>query len=48
MNIGIISDTHDDVEYTNKAIDIFEKKDVKVILHAGDIISPAMIFMLLK
>jgi len=43
MNIGIISDTHDDVEYTNKAIDIFEKKDVKVILHAGDIISPAMI-----
>ena len=43
MKIGIISDTHDDVEYTNRAIDAFEKKDVEVVIHAGDVISPAMI-----
>ena len=43
MRIGIISDTHDDVEYTNRAIDVFEKKDVEVVIHAGDVISPAMI-----
>ena len=43
MRIGIISDTHDDVEYTNRAIDIFEKKNVEVVIHAGDVIPPAMI-----
>ena len=43
MKIGIISDTHDDVEYTNKAIDIFEKNKVEAVIHAGDIISPPII-----
>lgn len=43
MKIGIISDTHDDITNTNKAIDIFEKNEVKVVIHAGDIISPPVI-----
>lgn len=43
MKIGIISDTHDDITYTNKAINIFEDNNVKAIIHAGDIISPPVI-----
>ena len=43
MKIGIISDTHDDVDNTNKAIDIFKENDVKAVIHAGDIISPPII-----
>ena len=43
MKIGIISDTHDDVTSTNKAIDIFKENQVEIIIHAGDIISPPII-----
>lgn len=43
MKIGIISDTHDDVDNINKAIDVFEEEKVEVVIHAGDIISPPMI-----
>jgi len=43
MKIGIISDTHDDVENTNKAIDVFVEKNVEVVIHVGDIISPPII-----
>ena len=43
MKIGILSDTHDDIDNTNKAIDIFQKNDVKAVIHAGDIISPPVI-----
>jgi len=43
MKIGILSDTHDDYENTNKAIDIFQENDVKAVIHAGDIISPPVI-----
>jgi len=43
MKVGIISDSHDDVENINKAIDIFDKNKVEIVIHAGDIISPPMI-----
>jgi len=43
MKIGIISDTHDDVNNINKAIDIFQDNNVEIVFHAGDIISPPMI-----
>ena len=43
MKIGILSDTHDDYENTNKAIDIFQENDVKAVIHAGDVISPPVI-----
>jgi putative phosphoesterase len=40
MNIGIISDTHDHHSNVIKAIEIFNKRQVKYVLHAGDIVSP--------
>lgn len=43
MLIGIISDTHNDIEATKKAISIFKERDIKVLIHAGDITSPRML-----
>lgn len=40
MLVGIMSDTHDHVSNTLKSIDIFIDKNVKYIIHLGDIISP--------
>lgn len=41
--IGIISDTHDNVFAIKKAVDIFKKKNVEMVLHLGDIIAPVTI-----
>jgi hypothetical protein len=43
MKIGIISDSHDDVDNVNKAIGIFEQNNVNTVIHAGDIISPPIV-----
>jgi putative phosphoesterase len=39
MLIGIISDTHDNVPNILKAKDIFLKKKVDLVLHAGDVVA---------
>ncbi len=38
--IGILSDSHDNMEAIRKAVEFFNGKDVKAVLHAGDLISP--------
>jgi putative phosphoesterase len=38
--IGILSDSHDNLNAIRKAVDYFNEKEVKAVLHAGDIISP--------
>ena len=38
--IGIISDSHDNLAAIRKAVEFFNKKQIKAVLHAGDIISP--------
>ncbi len=40
MLIGIISDTHDNLNQTRKAIDLFNKKKAELVIHAGDFTSP--------
>jgi uncharacterized protein len=40
MKIGIISDTHDQVENIKKAVNIFRKEKVDLVYHLGDICSP--------
>lgn len=40
MLIGIISDTHDDMQSIRKAVDIFNAEKVVHVIHAGDITSP--------
>ena len=38
--IGIMSDSHDNLKAIQKAVEYFNKKQVKAVLHAGDIVSP--------
>ncbi len=40
MLIGLISDSHDHVRNIEKAIKIFKKREVELVLHAGDFCSP--------
>ncbi|MEM3374687.1 MAG: metallophosphoesterase [Candidatus Woesearchaeota archaeon] len=43
MKIGIISDTHDQIEKTKKAISIFNREKVSLVYHLGDLCSPFML-----
>jgi putative phosphoesterase len=43
LKIGIISDTHDDVENVQSAIEIFNTEKVTHVIHAGDYIFPGII-----
>jgi len=43
MKLGIISDTHDDVDNVRMAIEIFNREDVKYVIHAGDYVFPGIV-----
>jgi putative phosphoesterase len=43
LKIGIISDTHDDIENVRRAIDFFNKEDVQYVIHAGDYVFPGIV-----
>ena len=43
MKLGLISDTHDDVENVKKAIRIFKNNNINSVIHLGDYISPPII-----
>ncbi|MFC1669244.1 metallophosphoesterase family protein [Spirochaetota bacterium] len=43
MKIGIIADTHNRIDLTIKAIDIFKENKVDYVIHAGDLTSPKML-----
>ncbi len=38
--IGIISDTHDNLPNVHKAVDIFNKHKVFLVIHCGDFVAP--------
>ena len=40
MKIGLISDTHDNIQNIQNAILLFNDKHVRFVIHAGDIVSP--------
>lgn len=40
MLLGLLSDTHDDIPAINEAFQILEAKQVDLIIHCGDFISP--------
>jgi putative phosphoesterase len=40
MKIGLISDTHDNIQNIQNAILLFNDKQVSFVIHAGDIVSP--------
>ena len=43
MRIGIISDTHDDIDNVRKAIDVFNHENVRYVIHAGDYVFPGVV-----
>ena len=46
MLIGVMSDTHDDILQTKKAVSHFNREGVEQVLHAGDLVSPFMLDIL--
>lgn len=40
MKIGVISDTHDDMEAIGKAVEFLNGQGVTHVIHAGDMVSP--------
>jgi putative phosphoesterase len=40
MKIGLISDTHDNIQNIQNAISVFNNRHVTFVIHAGDITSP--------
>ena len=38
--IGIMSDSHDNLDAIRKAVDAFNEAEVDLVIHAGDMISP--------
>jgi uncharacterized protein len=43
MNIGIISDTHDDLSSLRNAIESFNERRVECVIHAGDYVFPGVV-----
>jgi hypothetical protein len=43
MMIGIMADTHDHLSLVDKAVKVFNEKNVELVLHAGDYIAPFVI-----
>jgi len=48
MRIGIISDTHEEIEKVNRVIKILEERECEELIHCGDLCSPFMIKELAK
>jgi len=40
MKIGIMADSHDNMHKVAQAVEIFNKRGVEKVLHAGDIVAP--------
>ena len=40
MKIGVLSDTHDDLRSTKRALEVFLKRKVDLIVHCGDWVAP--------
>ena len=40
MQIGLISDTHDNTHNIEKFVKICRNKDINLVIHAGDIVRP--------
>ncbi|MFH1722140.1 MAG: metallophosphoesterase [Candidatus Altiarchaeota archaeon] len=46
--IGIFSDSHDNLEAIRKAVDYFNNQKVELVIHAGDLVSPFAVSELAK
>ena len=40
MQLGIVSDTHDNLDHVDQAVSFFESEGVERVIHCGDIVAP--------
>ncbi|MFC7098061.1 metallophosphoesterase [Halobaculum marinum] len=40
MLVGVVSDTHDNAQYVDRAVDVFTEAGVDAVLHCGDVVAP--------
>jgi len=40
MKIGIIADTHDNLDAIRKAVEVFNHEGIEILIHAGDFVAP--------
>ncbi len=40
MKLGVIADTHDNLPKIARAVELFNREKVELVLHAGDFVSP--------
>lgn len=40
MKIGIVADTHDNMRQVARAVELFNRQEVDLVLHAGDFVAP--------
>jgi putative phosphoesterase len=40
MNIGVMSDTHDNMDKIEEAVKLFNDRNIEFLIHCGDIVSP--------
>jgi len=40
MKVGLMSDSHDNMDALQKAVDFFNEENVGAVLHAGDLVAP--------
>ncbi|GAB3680870.1 metallophosphoesterase [Salinarchaeum chitinilyticum] len=43
MLIGVISDTHDNVEEVQRAVELFTDRGIDTVIHCGDVIAPPVV-----
>ncbi|NIA04035.1 MAG: YfcE family phosphodiesterase [Nitrospiraceae bacterium] len=43
--IGVISDTHNNIDETKEALNFFKSKNIHTIVHCGDLTSPDMVLL---
>jgi uncharacterized protein len=43
LKIGLISDTHDNIENIQKSVEVFKERNTNIVFHAGDYVSPESI-----
>ena len=40
MMVGVVSDTHDNVEMVERAVEVLNSYELELVIHAGDIVAP--------
>lgn len=48
MLVGIISDTHDNLPVIDRGLDLLEERGVQTLLHAGDLVAPFALKLILR